>query len=51
MPIEVRAAATVLGYNPHTWDNGLTSNITDYDSLTVAQLAAAKIMGYTREMY
>lgn len=51
MPIEVRASATILGYNRHTWDNGLTSNITDYDSLTVAQLAAAKTMGYTREMY
>jgi len=51
MPIEARAAATVLGYNQHIWDNALTPPFTNYDDFTVAQIASAKIMGYTEEMY
>jgi hypothetical protein len=51
MPIEVRAAAIVLGYNQYNWDNDLEPNNMDYDNFTKAQLDASKIMGYTKEMY
>lgn len=51
LPIEARAAATVLGYNQYMWDNAVPSSLTDYDNFTVAQIAATKIMGYTRKSY
>ena len=52
LPEEAKAAATILGYNQHDWDNDVDDKIiTDYDNFTQSQRDAATTMGYTRQMF
>jgi hypothetical protein len=44
MPIEARAAATVLGYAQYEWDNDLVDKTVDLKTLSKRNYSAAKIM-------
>ncbi|CAB9529912.1 expressed unknown protein [Seminavis robusta] len=53
LPLEIQAAAEVLGYDQNSWDNVIPVYTEElfWDELTEEQQAAAKLLGYTQALW